>query len=100
MKRRVPFAVLFAISLFVAALLPLYIERTMTEVLFSDGSGGAIQWGWKRCTLRGFYAAYPHMAREQDPAFWLAANVGLAFAYATIISLAASRALRPAREKT
>ena len=45
MKRRVPFPVLFAIALTIAALLPIYVERTMTHVMFADGSGGTIEWG-------------------------------------------------------
>ena len=86
MKPRVPFAVLFAIALFISALLPLYIEHTMTHVMFADGSGGAIEWGWKRCTLRGYYADYRYMRREQRPAIWLAVNVALAFVYAAAIA--------------
>jgi hypothetical protein len=84
MKRRVPLAVIFAIALAVAALLPLYVERTMTELMFADGSGGAIQWGWKRCTLREFCADYPHMDREQEPARWFGVNLGLLFLYGSI----------------
>ena len=34
MKRRLPFAVLFAISLAIVALLPLYVEQTMTRVMY------------------------------------------------------------------
>src|SRR3954471_19577776 len=100
MKRRVPFAVLSAIALCVAALLPLYAERTMTELMFADGSGGKIEWGWKRCSLRVFYADYPHMAREQEPGFWLAVNGGLALVYATVIALGASRVFQSGREET
>jgi hypothetical protein len=46
MRRRVPIAVIFAMALTIAALLPIYVERTMTELMFADGSGGAIEWGW------------------------------------------------------
>jgi hypothetical protein len=44
MKRPVPLVLVFAIALTIVALLPLYIERTMTHVMFADGSGGAIEW--------------------------------------------------------
>ena len=87
MKRRVPIAALFAISLSIVALLPLYVEQTMTHVMFADGSGGTIEWGWKRCTLREYSADYRHLRREQKPAVWLTANIGLAFVYATLITL-------------
>ena len=60
MKRRVPLAVIFAIALAIAAVLPLYIERTMTEVMFADGSGGRIDWAWKRCTLRDYWSLQSH----------------------------------------
>jgi hypothetical protein len=88
MKRRVPLAVIFAIALAVAALLPLYLERTMTELMFADGSGGAIKWGWKRCTLREFCANYPHMYREEEPARWLGANLALLLFYASVTTFA------------
>ena len=87
MKRRVPFPVLFAIALTIAALLPIYVERTMTHVMFADGSGGTVEWGWKRCTLRSYCADYRYMRREQRPALWLGINAGLAFAYASIATL-------------
>ena len=93
MKRLVPFPVIFAIALAIVALLPLYVERTMTEVLFVDGSGGAIEWGWKRCTLREYSADYRYMQREQNPALWLALDVALAVGYASVASFAASRLL-------
>jgi hypothetical protein len=87
MKCRLPFAVIFAIVLAIVSLLPLYVERTMTELMFADGSGGAIEWGWKRCTLREFCADYHYMSREQTPALWLGVNVALAFAYASVIAV-------------
>lgn len=94
MKRRLPFAVLFAIVLAIVSLLPLYVERTMTELMFADGSGGAIEWGWKRCTLREFCADYHHMSREQTPAIWLGVDIALAFAYASVITVALTLATR------
>ena len=87
MKSRAPFAALFVIALVIVALLPLYIERTMTELMFADGSGGAIEWGWKRGTLREYSADYRYMQREQKPLLWLGVNVGLALGYATLIAV-------------
>ena len=98
MKRRVPLAVIFAIALAIAALLPLYVERTMTRVTYVDRRAEAIEWGWKLCTLRGYYADRRYMRREQKPAVWFAVNVGLAFAYATVLTFAARRAFRSTRE--
>src|SRR4051794_32728810 len=100
MKRRVLFAVLLAISLAIVALLPLYVERTMTELMFADGTGGAIEWGWKRCTLRDYYADYHHMDREQKPAVWLAVNVGLAVVYASVVALGFTLITRRTPDKT
>ena len=64
MKRRIPFAVVFVMALALVSLLPLYVERTMTHVMFADGSGGAIHWGWKRCTLRSFCSAFSLREKE------------------------------------
>ena len=88
MKRPVPLAVVFAIALTIVALLPLYVERTMTHVMFADGSGGAIEWGWTRCTLRSYWTDYRYMRREQRPALWLGVNMGLAVGYASVTTLA------------
>jgi hypothetical protein len=99
MKRRVPFAALFAVALFTVALLPLYIERTMTHVMFADGSGGAIEWGWKRCSLREYWTNYRYMRREQKPALWLGVNVALAVGYALGIAVPANVALRRSRDR-
>ena len=87
MKPRLPFAVIFAIVLAIVSLLPFYVERTMTELMFADGSGGAIEWGWKRCTLREFWADYRYMSREQTPAVWLGVDFALAFAYASVVAI-------------
>ena len=97
MKRRVPLAVIFAIAVAVAALLPLYVERTMTHVMFADGSGGAIEWGWKRCTLREFCADYRYMRREQEPARWLGINLALLFLYGSIATFALKPIAAPNR---
>jgi hypothetical protein len=94
MKRRVPFAVIFAIALAIAAFLPLCVERTMTEVMFADGSGGAIVWSWKRCTLRSYAADYRYMRPAQKPALWLGVNIALAGAYALVIAIPVRLALQ------
>lgn len=88
MKRPVPFPVLFAIALVIVSLLPLYVERTMTHVMFADGTGGAIWWGWARCSFREFWAHYPYMQPEQTPARWLAVDVALALTYASVVAFA------------
>ncbi|MEY2573899.1 MAG: hypothetical protein QOJ87_2112 [Verrucomicrobiota bacterium] len=82
-----PFAVILAIALAIAALLPLYVERTMLHVMFAHGKGGTVEWGWKRCTLRNYVADYPHLYREQDPALWLTVDIALAVAYASVIAI-------------
>jgi hypothetical protein len=94
MKRPVPLAVVFAIALTIVALLPLYVERTMVHVMFADGSGGAIEWGWKRCTLRSYWADYRYMRREQKPAIWLGVNLALAIGYASAVAFLLNMAMR------
>jgi hypothetical protein len=74
----------FAVGLAVVSFLPLYIERTMTHVMFAHGGGGAIEWGWKICTLRSFCLNYHYLRREQNPALWLTVNVALAITYALL----------------
>jgi hypothetical protein len=88
------FAVVFAVALTVAALLPLYVEQTMTHVMFADGSGGAIEWGWKLCTLRTFFSDYRYFRHNPHPDLWIALNVALALGYASIATLIANVALR------
>ncbi|MFN2621528.1 MAG: hypothetical protein ABR611_01670 [Chthoniobacterales bacterium] len=85
---KLPLAVVMAIAFAIVCFLPLYVERTMTEVMFADGSGGAIEWGWKRCTLREYCADYRYMQREQRPAVWLAVDIALAIGYASAITVA------------
>ena len=94
MKRAELFAVVFAVALTLVALMPFYIERTMTHVMFADGSGGTVEWGWKRCTLRDYVSDYPHLYREQRPALWLKVNIGLALTYATLLALLLPLTLR------
>lgn len=66
----------------------------MTEVMFADGSGGAIEWGWRRCTLSSFRADYQYMNPMQRPALWCAVNVALAVTYSLAIALVVDLAWR------
>ena len=93
MKRRLPFAVVFAISLALVALLPLYVEQTMTRVMFVDGRGEAIEWGWKLCTLRTFFSDYRYFRHQPHPELWIALNITLAFIYALMIAFLVDRLL-------
>lgn len=93
MKRSFPFPVLFAMALTVVSLLPIYPEQTMTHVMFADGSGGAIEWGWKICALRTFFSDYRYFRHYPHPALWIAMNVALAFIYALAIALLLNRLL-------
>ena len=100
MKRAELLAVVFAVALTIVALMPFYLERTMTHVMFADGSGGTVEWGWKRCTLRDYVSDYPHLYREQRPALWLKVNIGLALTYATLLTLSLHLTLRRGPGKT
>jgi hypothetical protein len=90
-KGRIPLAVVFAISLALVSLLPFYIEQTMTHVMFADGRGGAIEWGWKLCTLRTFFSDYRYFRHHPHPGLWIIMNIALAFAYALVIAFFLSR---------
>ena len=94
MNRQVPFAALFAMSLVLVALLPLYVEQTMTRVMFVDGRGEAIEWGWKLCTLQTFFSDYRYFRRYPHAGLWIALNIALACGYAWIVALVARRAFR------
>lgn len=87
MKAPLRFAVVFAIALPFVTLLPLYVERTMTHVMFAEGSGGAIEWNWKMCTLWTFWSDYRYFRHHPHPELWIATNVALAVAYALTIAL-------------
>jgi hypothetical protein len=91
MKRPLPFPVLFVLALTFVSLLPLYIERTMTHIMFADGSGGTVEWGWKLCTLRTFFSDYRYFRHNPHPDLWIAMNVILTLSYALIIALLLSR---------
>lgn len=86
MKRLRRFAIVFAVALAFLFFLPLYVERTMTHVMFVNG-GGAIEWGWRRCTLSSFWSDYRYMRHQPHPALWISLNVGLALIYAMAIAL-------------
>jgi hypothetical protein len=92
-KRPIPFAVLFVISLALVSVLPLYVEQTMTRVWFADGSGGAVEWGWKLCTLRTFFSDYRYFRHQPHPELWIALNITLAFIYALMIAFLVDRLL-------
>jgi hypothetical protein len=94
MNRPLPFVVLFVISLVLVSLLPLYLEQTMTRVMFVDGRGEAIDWGWKVCSLRTFFSDYRYFRRYPHPELWIALNIALAFVYALLLSLLVARILR------
>jgi hypothetical protein len=92
--KRPPFAVVFAISLAFVALLPLYVEQTMTRVMFVGGHGDAIEWGWKLCTLRTFFSEYRYFRHHPHPELWIALNVALACSYALVLTFVVNRLLR------
>ena len=87
MKRLLRFVLLLAGALAFVPFLPLYIERTMRRSWFMDRHADVIDWGWKICSLREYWADYHYITREQSPAFWLAVNLALAFVYAALIAL-------------
>ena len=93
--KRPPFAVVFTTSLVLVALLPLYVEQTMTRVMFADGSGGAVEWGWKLCTLQTFFSDYRYFRHHPHPGLWIALNIALALSYASVAAFVANRAIRP-----
>ena len=91
------FALVFAVALAFVPFLPLYVERTMTHVMFAHGGGGAIEWGWKRCALSTFWSDYQYLRPEQDPRLWLTVNVALALTYSLAIALLVALLLGPKR---
>jgi hypothetical protein len=101
MKCSVRFAIVFVAALSVVSFLPLYVERTMMHVMFANGGGGKIEWGWKICSLKRYWADYQYIRREQQPALWLTVNAVLALLYATAIALTINRILghKPLRLK-
>lgn len=87
MKAPLRFVAVFAVALPLVTFLPLYVEQTMTHIMFADGRGGAIEWNWKICTLWTFWSDYRYFRHHPHPELWIALNVALAIAYALIIAL-------------
>ncbi len=54
----------------------------MTHVMFAHGGGGAIEWSWKRCTLKTFVSDYRYFRHLPHPALWITLNAALASTYA------------------
>lgn len=94
MKRLLRFIVVLVVALAFVQFLPLYIERTMLRSWRVDHPAEMIEWGWKICSLREYWADYQYINREQSPAFWLDVNLALAFLYGLIIALIIDRLLR------
>lgn len=65
----------------------------MTHVMFADGSGGAIEWGWKLCTLKTFFSDYRYFRHHPHPGLWITMNVTIGFLYAVAIALALTQIL-------
>ena len=78
---------MLAVALAFVPFLPLYIERTMMRSWRMDHHADMIEWGWKICSLREYWADYQYITREQSPAFWLGVNIALALVYAALIAL-------------
>jgi len=89
----------FAVALAIVPFLPLYLERTMMHVMFAHGGGGAIEWGWKRCTLSRFWSDYHYLRSEQSPELWVTLNVALAIIYASAIALVFHQVFRHTTER-
>jgi hypothetical protein len=86
MKRSLRFVLLLAVALGFVPFLPLYIERTMLRSWLMSPPYTLIEWGWKICSLNDYWADYPHITREQQPALWLGVNLAAAFVYALAIA--------------
>ena len=87
MKRLPRFAIVLIAALALVPVLALYVERTMMRSWRVDQLGDVIEWGWRLCTLRGYWSDYHYFKREQQPALWLAVNLALAVTYALVIAL-------------
>jgi hypothetical protein len=74
-------------ALVIAPFLPFYIERTMVRSWRVDHTGDTIEWGWKICTLKGYWSDYNYLSPEQRPALWLGVNLALALIYALLITI-------------
>lgn len=87
MKRLLRFVLVLALALALVPFLPLYIERTMLRSFRTGQLGDLIEWGWKICSLSEYWSNYRYISREQNPAFWLSVNLGLAIVYAVVIAV-------------
>jgi hypothetical protein len=93
MKRLLRFVVVLVVALALVQFLPLYIERTMLRSWRMDHAGDVIDWGWKICSLRDYWADYQYIRPEQSPALWLAVNPALALVYGLVIAFIVDRVL-------
>ena len=100
MKSPLRFAIMLVVALAFVPFLPLYVEQTMTELMFADGSGGAIKWGWKICSLKTFLSDYRYFRHQPHPELWIALNIGLVFTYALAIALIFHLVLRNTAKRT
>jgi hypothetical protein len=87
MRRLLRFAAVLVAASALVPFLPLYVERTFMRVWGPNYHGPAAEWGWRLCTLKGYWSDYPHLTPEQDPAFWLGVNLALGLVYALLIAL-------------
>lgn len=93
MKRRIRFAVVFLAALPLVWFLPLYIERTMLRSWQVGRAGDVIEWGWRLCSLSGYWSNYNYYRPEQKPALWLGVNLALALIYGLAIAFSIDRVL-------
>ena len=93
-RRPLRIVVLLVVALALVPFLPLYVERTMLRSWRVDRVGDTIEWGWKLCTLGGYWSNQRYMSPEQRPALWLSVNLALAFVYALLIALGVELLIR------
>ena len=97
MKRLLRFAAVPPAASALVPFLPLYVERTMLRVWGPGYRGDAVEWGWRLCTLRGYWSDYTHLSPEQRPALWLGVNLALGLSYALLIALGVERLIARTR---
>lgn len=51
-----------------------------------DRAGDVVEWGWRLCTLNGYWSNYNYYRPEQKPALWLGINMMLALIYGLMIA--------------
>jgi hypothetical protein len=91
MKRPLRFVVVLAAALGFVPFLPLYIQRTMLRSLRVNHAGDVVNWGWQVISLTDYWSKYQYFSSKQQPALWLAVNLGLALAYALVIAIVVDR---------